>query len=218
MSPRAKPVCDESLSRAAYHLAAGRLGIVPTDTVYGICADARRDRAVARISGAKGRAESIPLQLLFAASIDLVGRYAQLSRPAVRLIARLGPGGWTIVCPAAPGWSSPALAGGRTVGFRMPDSTVVQRLVERLGGPLAASSANLHGQPSPTTCAAAVAGIGEHCSFALDAGPAPAALDSTVIDCCPPEPVILREGAIDRLEVARILGLSEIAVLRSVRR
>ena len=210
-------VDDESLSLAANHLAAGRLIIVPTDTVYGIAADARRDRAVARISAAKGRSARIPLQLLFANSIDLVGRYAQLSRPAIRLISALGPGAWTIVSRAAPGWSSPALAGGTTIGFRMPAAPAVQRLVERLGGPLAASSANKHGAPSPITCQEAVDQVGEHCAIALDGGPAPIGVDSTVIDCSGGEVGIIREGAIDRHQVARILGLADIPVLRSVR-
>ncbi len=87
-----------------------------------------------------------------------------------------------------------------------------------LGAPLAASSANRHGEPSPTTCTQAVASIGDACAIALDAGPSPAGLDSTVIGLAGPgAPTILREGAIDRATVARILGLREIRVLRSVR-
>ena len=132
-------------------------------------------------------------------------------------MGELGPGGWTIVVPARPGWSSAALAGGSTVGFRIPDSPVVHVVVELLGGPLAASSANRHGGVSPTTCADAVAQVGEFCACAIDAGATPEGLDSTVIDCSTPEVRILREGAIDRLTIARILGLPTIPVLRSVR-
>ena len=198
-------------------LAGSKLVIIPTDTVYGIAADARRDRAVARISAAKGRPEAMPLQLLFANSIDLVGRYVRLSRPAILLVEALGPGAWTIVCRSVPTFRSPALAGGATIGFRIPDAPVVHRIVERLGGPLAASSANRHGAQSPTTCAAAVTQVGASCVVALDGGPCPVGTDSTVIDCSEPEVRILREGAIARERVARILGVSEIQVLRSVR-
>lgn len=199
------------------HIAAGRLAILPTDTVYGIVADASNETAVRAIYAAKGKGESAPLQLLFGPSLDQLREYADLNPAAERLVAELGPGGWTIVVNARPGWTSAALAGGSTVGFRIPASSTVHRVVELLGGPLAASSANRHGSPSPTTCAEAVAQVGEFCACAVDGGPAAAALDSTVIDCSSPEIRILREGAIDHRTVARILGLPSIPVLRSVR-
>lgn len=207
-----------AIRRAAERLRAGELAIVPTDTVYGIAADIRCDEAVRAISAAKGRGAGMPLQLLFGAQESLIEDYASLTPAARTLLKALGPGGWTFIVPAAEGWNSPALAGGRTVGIRVPASTVVHALVEALGAPLAASSANRHGEPSPASCAQAVASIGGACAIALDGGPAPAGLDSTVIDLASPGgPVILREGAIDRDTVARILGLQEISVLRSVR-
>jgi L-threonylcarbamoyladenylate synthase len=195
----------------------GELAILPTDTVYGICADVRRDEAVRRISAAKERSEAQPLQLLFGPEGAALERYARLTAAARRLVDALGPGGWTIVTEAADGWESPALAGGRTVGLRIPQATVVQEIVARLGAPLAASSANVHGGASPVTCADAVRQVGEHCSIALDGGPCAAGIDSTVIDCSSDDVRILREGAIDRQVVARILGLNEIHVVRSVR-
>lgn len=216
-SPPPLPVNDDTISRAVTALAGGKLVIVPTDTVYGIAADARRDRAAARIPIAKGRPGEMPLQLLFADSIDLVDRYARLSRSAVKLVDVLGPGPWTIVCRAVPTFRSPALGGGATVGFRIPDTPLIHRMVERLGGPLAASSANRHGRPSPRTCDEAVLEVGAFCAVALDGGACPVGVDSTVIDCSEAEPRILREGAIARDRVARILGLSEIPVVRTVR-
>lgn len=210
-------VTDEAISRAVTALAAGKLVILPTDTVYGIAADGRRDVGPLRISAAKGRSEQIPLQLLFANSIDLVGRYAQLSGPAIRLLGTLGAGPWTIVCRAAPQFRAEYLGSERTVGFRIPDAPLIHRIVERIGGPLAASSANHHGQPSPTTCDEAVAQVGGAAALALDGGPTAAGIDSTVIDCSTSDVRILREGAISREEVARILGANEIPVLRSVR-
>lgn len=211
------PVSDDSIARAAEALAAGELVILPTDTVYGICADVRGDSAVRGIYDAKGKGTEAPLQLLFGEDFALLGEYAELTSSAERLIRELGPGGWTVITKARDGWDSPALAGGRTVGLRMPPVEAIRLVVRRLGAPLAASSANRHGESSPTTCAAAVASVGEACSLALDAGPTPAAIDSTVVDCSDDEPRILREGAIDRATIARILGLKDIPVLRSVR-
>jgi L-threonylcarbamoyladenylate synthase len=208
---------EAAVREAAGFLAGGALVVVPTDTVYGIAADIRRDGAVRALYEAKGKGTTAPLQLLFGPDPSMLERYARLTGCASRLIESLGPGGWTIICPAREGWSSPALAGGTTVGIRMPAAPAVEALVRELGAPLAASSANRHGQPSPVTCAEAAAAVGAFCAMALDGGRAPAALDSTVIDCASDSPRILREGAIDRHRVARILGLSDIPVLRSVR-
>lgn len=212
------PVSEESIDRAAGALVAGELVILPTDTVYGICADVRIDGAVRGIYAAKGKGPDAPLQLLFGDDLALLGRYADLTSSAERLIRELGPGGWTVITTARDGWDSPALAGGRTVGVRMPAVATVSSVVGLLGAPLAASSANPHGDPSPTTCEAALTSMGEACSLALDAGPTPAAIDSTVVDCAADQPRILREGAIDRATIARILGLKDIPVLRSVRK
>ena len=208
---------EASLERCAGHLAVGGLAILPTDTVYGIVADASNESAVRAIYDAKGKGSDAPLQLLFGPSLDQLRNFAELSGPAERLVTELGPGGWTIIVPKRADWDSAALAGGSTVGFRIPDSPVVHRVVELLGRPLAASSANRHGGPSPATCAEAVAQVGQFCACAIDSGPTTAGLDSTVIDCSTSETRILREGAIDRRTIARILDLPTISVLRSVR-
>ena len=147
----------------------------------------------------------------------MLADFVELSSSARALVEALGPGGWTIITHARDGWQSPALAGGLTVGFRMPDAQILREVVRSLGAPLAASSANRHGSPSPLNCADAVSQVGEFCTLALDGGSTPVGLDSTVIDCSNAEVRILREGAIDRHTLARILGLIEIPVLRSVR-
>lgn len=211
------PASPAAASEAAGFLQEGALAILPTDTVYGICADARQDRATQAIYTAKGKDADAPLQLLFSPDRSLLTLYAVLTDAARALVDGLGSGPWTIVTSAAPGWESLALAGGRTVGFRIPGNGTVHTIVEALGAPLVASSANRHGEPSPATCGEAVAQVGEFCCIAIDDGPAVEGIDSTVIDCSADEVRILREGAIDRQTVARILGLSEIPVLRSVR-
>ncbi len=207
----------EDVIAAAGALASGELVILPTDTVYGVVADVRNDAAVRRIFTAKRRAADFPLQLLFGRDAGLLEQYAVANEPGRRLVDALGPGAWTIIVPAREGWDSPALSGGRTVGFRMVPVEVTLDVLDRLGGPVAASSANVSGGNSPTTCTDAVTQLGESCAVAIDAGPTAQGLDSTVIDVSGEEPRILREGAIDRVTVARILGLAQISVVRSLR-
>lgn len=205
------------VERAVEALRAGELVIIPTDTVYGIAADVRHDNAVRALYAAKQRDPAAPLQLLFGRDQSFLARYAKLTAPARHLIEVLGPGAWTIVVPARDEWDSPALSGGRTVGIRIVPVDLVVEIVDGLGAPLAASSANVSEGPSPVTCDEADRQVGVFCALSIDAGPTGQGIDSTVIDLSGPEPRILREGAIDRATIARILGLSQIPVLRSVR-
>ncbi len=207
----------DSIAHTVAALRDGGLAILATDTVYGVAADIRRDDAVRALYEAKKKSTSEPLQLLFPGDPGALTPYARLSSDAARLIEVLGPGPWTIITPAAEGWSSPALAGGATVGVRMPPVATLQAVLEQLGAPLAASSANRHGDPSPPTCAQALASLGAHCAVAIDDGPTPHGLDSSVIDCSVNPPRILREGALPARTVAQHLGLAEIEVVRRAR-
>ena len=205
------------MSVASDALARGGLVIVPTDTVYGIAADVRDDAAVLAVYAAKRRSADLPLQLLFGRDPSWLERHAVVTPAARTLVDALGPGGWTIIVPAREGWSSPALSGGATVGFRMVPVEITLDVIDALGGPVAASSANISGGTSPLTCAEAVAQVGAACAAAIDNGPTPQGIDSTVIDASSADVRILREGAIDRATVARILGLAHIPVARSIR-
>jgi L-threonylcarbamoyladenylate synthase len=207
----------EGVHKAVSALRDGALVILPTDTVYGIAADVSNDDAVRAMYAAKRRSPDFPLQLLFGRDARLLERLAVVTPQARQLVDALGPGGWTIIVPARDGWDSPALSGGRTVGFRMVPVDVVLDIVDALGSPLAASSANIAGGPSPTTCEGAISQVGDSCALAVDAGSTSQGIDSTVIDLVSGEPRILREGAIDRASIARILKLSDIPVSRSVR-
>ena len=212
--PAASEPSPEAIAQTVAALRDGGLAILPTDTVYGVAADVRRDDAVRALYEAKGKSPDEPLQLLFPADRASLAPYARLSADAARLIDSLGPGPWTIITPAAEGWSSPALAGGATVGVRMPPVATLQAVLDALGAPLAASSANRHGEPSPTTCAQALASLGERCAAALDDGPTSHGLDSSVIDCSSAPPRILREGALPAATIAGHLGLDHIEVVR----
>ncbi len=213
----AQAITPGIVEQALEVLRAGELIIIPTDTVYGIAADVRDDDAVRALFAAKQRDPAAPLQLLFGRDSEMLARYAGVTPPARKLIEALGPGAWTMIVPARAGWESPALSGGRTVGVRIVPVELVIEIVDRLGAPLAASSANVSGGPSPTTCEEAERQVGVFCALSIDAGPTDQGMDSTVIDLSGSEPRILREGAIDRATIARILGLSQIPVLRSVR-
>ncbi len=215
MTPRVPS--PEVAREAAEALRSGRLVVIPTDTVYGIAADISNDHAVRAIYAAKRRNPDFPLQILVGRDPAMLELYATVTPPARRLVGALGPGGWTVIVPARDGWNSPALSGGRTVGFRMVPVDVTLDVIDALGRPLAASSANIAENPSPVTCPEAVAQVGSSVAVAIDAGPTSAGIDSTVIDLAGDEPRILREGAIDRATVARILNLAHIPVLRSVR-
>ncbi|MGE0598114.1 MAG: L-threonylcarbamoyladenylate synthase [Dehalococcoidia bacterium] len=207
----------EAVTETKTALSRGELVILPTDTVYGIAADVRNKSAVRVIYAAKHRSPDFPLQLLFGRDPALLDQYAVVTGSARRLVEALGPGGWTIIVPAKDGWDSPALSGGRTVGFRMVPVEVTLDVIDALGAPVAASSANISDGKSPVTCDEAVAQVGEWCGIAIDDGPTASGIDSTVIDLSTDVPQILREGAIDRATVARILGLTHIPVQRSVR-
>jgi len=205
------------IDRAVELLRLGELVILPTDTVYGIAADARNDEAVTAIYRAKQRDPGQPLQLLFGRDPALLEQYADLTPAARRLVDALGPGAWTIIVPCRPGWSSPALSGGSTVGFRIVPVDLVLDIVDALGAPLAATSANVSGGPSPVTAEEAARQVGAFCAMTIDAGPTAQGIDSTVIDLSGPEPVVLREGAITANLLASILGVASIPVRRSVR-
>ena len=212
--PAASEPSPVSIAQAAAALRDGGLAILATDTVYGVAADIRRDDAVRALYEAKRKSADEPLQLLFPPDLDALAPYARLSRDASRLIDALGPGPWTIITPAAEGWSSPALAGGATVGVRMPPAATLQAVLGELGAPVAASSANRHGDPSPTTCAQALASLGRSCAVSIDDGPTSHGLDSSVIDCSVTPPRILREGALPADAIAGHLGLAGIEVVR----
>lgn len=214
---RSRPETPGVAHFAADSLRRGELVILPTDTVYGVAADIANDTAVRGIYAAKQRHPDFPLQLLLGRIPGWLDQFAVPTPAAQKLVESLGPGGWTIVVPARDGWDSPALAGGRTVGFRMVPVAITLDVIDALGRPVAASSANVSEGPSPVTWHEAVAQLGEACSMAIDGGRTTSAIDSTVVDLSDAEPCILREGAIDRATIARILGVSQITVLRSVR-
>jgi L-threonylcarbamoyladenylate synthase len=194
------------LARAADLLRAGQLVVFPTETVYGLGANALDPGAVARIYGAKGRPAYNPLIVhvpdIAAARLLLT----DWPEAATRLAARWWPGPLTMVLPKAPEIPDLVTAGLPTVALRVPAHPVALALLRVAGLPLAAPSANRSGEVSPTTAQHVVRSLGGRVPLILDAGPTSVGIESTVIDLSGPAPVLLRPGIISRDELAEVIG------------
>jgi L-threonylcarbamoyladenylate synthase len=173
--------------------------LLPTDTVYGVAVLPTAAGAGQRLFDLKGRGRDIPIAVLVA-DADQAWSIAQHPVPetALRLAARFWPGALTIVVDRDPSWPGDIGDGPPTVGVRCPDHDLVRRLCRRVG-PLATSSANRHGEPTPTTAAEAAAVL-TGVDLVIDGGSLPGSA-STVVDCSVDPPVIIREGAIPSAEI-----------------
>lgn len=188
-------------------LRGGGIIIYPTDTVYGLGARAEDDEAVRRLFALKGRALDKPLPLLIEEASDVEAIAAEMPPAARALMERFWPGGLTLVFPRSPRFHSLALAGGATVALRLPDYPLLREVIRRLGGPITGTSANRVGLPAPQTCQEALAQLGE-VDLALDGGPCPGGVESTVIDMTTGRALLLREGAVSKEAVESVLGVA----------
>lgn len=197
----------DRIAEAAGRLADGRLVIVPTETVYGLAADATSGEAVARIYAAKGRPAFNPL-ISHVASRAMADSQALFDADAETLAAAFWPGPLTLVLPKRPSStiSDLATAGLDTVALRWPDSPVTCAVIAKFGHPIAAPSANTSGRISPTTAEAAIADLGEAIALAIDAGPCRVGLESTIVACTGADPVLLRPGGVPSDEIEAVLG------------
>jgi tRNA threonylcarbamoyl adenosine modification protein (Sua5/YciO/YrdC/YwlC family) len=193
-------------------IAKGELVVIPTDTVYGVAADAFTPKAVARLLDAKGRTRSQPPPVLVPGIATLEALVAELPDVVRDLVTEFWPGGLTIVLQAQPSlaWDLGDTAG--TVAVRMPANPIALELLEETG-PLAVSSANLTGRPAATTAQEAEAMLGESVAVYLDGGSSGDSGASTIIDATgltlPDGTVsILRNGAVSGEELRRVLGSS----------
>jgi L-threonylcarbamoyladenylate synthase len=197
----------EAIERAAAALRAGALVAFPTETVYGLGADATSARAIAALYEAKGRPRFNPL-IVHVMDRDAAAALAQFTPAAERLAAAFWPGPLTLVLAKQPDCSVAELAtaGLDTVAVRVPSHPVAQALLHAAELPIAAPSANRSGHVSPTTAAHVEADLGDRVALILDGGPAPLGLESTVVDATGAEPVVLRLGAVAREDLARAFG------------
>jgi L-threonylcarbamoyladenylate synthase len=192
---------------AADALAAGDLAILPTETVYGLAADAANPTAVARLYEAKGRPRFNPL-IAHVADWAMAAGIAVLDQRARRLADAFWPGPITFVASVADATRvcDLARAGLDTVAVRWPAHETAQSVIAALGRPIVAPSANRSGRPSPTTFADAVAETGAAAAVALDGGPCTVGLESTVVALLVGPPRLLRPGAVTRAEIVALIG------------
>jgi len=194
---------EEAVGAAARAVKGSSLVVLPTDTVYGIAARADRPRATGLLFSVKGRSRSLTLPVL-AAGADDASKVAALDDRARALAERFWPGGLTLVLPRttlARRWNLGDEK--ETVGVRVPDHPVALALLHRTG-PLAVSSANVSGAPTPSDCRSLRTLFGQLVAVYLCAGPI-GGLASTVVDLSGPEPRILREGALPSADILSLL-------------
>ena len=185
-----------AIAAAADRLRAGGLVAFPTETFYGLGADALDPAAVARVFQAKGRPSDKPLLVLVDSPAMVREVTADIPERARRLMARYWPGPLTLILGARPHLPPALTAGTGTIGVRVPGHAVARALVRATGGPLTAPSANPHGAPSPRTAAEVLAGLGEAVDLVLDAGPTAGGPPSTLLDLTGAVPRVIRPGAV----------------------
>lgn len=202
------PARPDVIRAAVDALNAGELVVLPTETVYGIGADARNSEAVARIYAAKGRPSYNPL-IIHVASAEIAGRYVIFDDTAKKLAKAFWPGPFTLVLPLNPsGGLSPAVSAGLdTVAVRVPAHPVAQALLQMFDGPISAPSANRSGRISPTTASHAADELGDRVAMILDGGPCDEGVESTIVALCDGYVDILRPGSVTPEEIARVAGL-----------
>ncbi|MYM19548.1 threonylcarbamoyl-AMP synthase [Brevibacterium sp. 5221] len=202
---RSEQVRDLILDESARVVADDGLLVIPTDTVYGIAADAFSAAGVARLLAAKGRGRDMPPPVLIGQRSTLLGIAEALDQRIMELTERFWPGPLTIVCPAQPSldWDLGDTHG--TVAVRMPDHPLALELLARTG-PLAVSSANTSGAPAAVTAAGAQEMLGDSVDVYLDGGEAPGQASSTIVDMTSQPPRILRAGPIGAAALREIVA------------
>ena len=188
----------------------GELVVLPTDTVYGIGADAFSRDAVSDLLAAKGRGRGMPTPVLIGSPNTLHGLVTDFSEQAWELVDAFWPGALTLVANHQPSltWDLGETHG--TVAVRMPLHPVAIELLTEVG-PMAVSSANLTGHPAPEDCDAAQEMLGDSVSVYLDGGPTPADVPSSIVDVTGKTPVLLRAGAISAEQLREVVPDLEVA-------
>ena len=196
-----------TIADAASTLRAGGLVAFPTETVYGLGADATLPEAVARIYAAKGRPQFNPL-IAHVASIDQAIAEGVFSNDALALARRFWPGPLTLVVARAASGTvcDLACAGLDSIGLRVPDHATAKVLLEAVGRPVAAPSANRSGRLSPTTADDVHVDLGDLVDHILDGGPCPVGVESTIVACLDEHVLLLRPGGIPAANIEAVIG------------
>lgn len=191
---------------ALLRLREGLPAVLPTDTLYALSADATRDDAVRRVRALKGRDEGKPMPVLVSDEAMARGFAAFWPARAALLAARFWPGPLTIVVRRPAHLMREAASGGPTIALRAPAHDLTRAIIAALGAPIVGTSANRSGGPQPVDAPTALASLSAPGLFALDDGPCPAGEPSTIVDLTTTPARIVREGAVSRSRLERLLG------------
>lgn len=196
----------DAADAAARCLEGGGLVAFPTETVYGLGADATNARAVARLYEAKGRPSFNPL-IAHVSDLEAARRIARLDERSLRLAEAFWPGPLTLVLPKAAGCpvSDLATAGLQTIAVRVPAHPAAQAILRAFGKPVVAPSANISGHVSPTTAAHVFGDLAGRIDLIVDGGPVSVGVESTIVGCLN-TPMLLRPGGLPREDIERVLG------------
>lgn len=200
------PADGTAAEAAAGCLAGGGLIAFPTETVYGLGADATNARAVARLYAAKGRPSFNPL-IAHVGDLKAAREIARFDQRSLRLAEAFWPGPLTLVLPKAPGCpvSDLATAGLDTIAVRVPAHPVAHDILRAFGQPVVAPSANISGHVSPTTAAHVFSDLAGRIDLIVDGGPVSVGVESTIVGCFE-TPILLRPGGLPREDIERVLG------------
>ena len=210
-----RPADAEGIARAAELLRQGELVALPTETVYGIAADARNGEAVSKIFVAKGRPQDNPLIVHVTGPEMLHGLVSEVPERAQLLMAAFCPGPLTIIMPRGPEVAAECCAGLDTVGIRMPSHPVARAVIEASGCAFAAPSANLSGKPSPTNAQDVFTDMDGRLPLILDGGECDWGVESTVVSVVGEKPTLFRPGHITLEDLERALG-EEVEVSKAI--
>lgn len=192
----------EKIAEAARVIRQGGLVVFPTETVYGIAADANNPKAMEKLSAVKQRSPDKRFSILIAQR-GIVDNYTSFTDPSLyKLIDKYWPGPLTVIVPAR--------EPGETVGVRMPDHTVALKLVEESACTIAAPSANLEGKKAPTNLAEALEDLDGKVELAIDGGPVDFGISSTIVDFTKSKPTVIRDGVISQPDVDRTVNKKNI--------
>ena len=199
---------NPEVKRAAEILKRGGLVAFPTETVYGLGADASSAAAVARLYSIKGRPGDHPVIVHFADAATAFTWAGEVPESARKLAARFWPGPLTLILKRAPRVGDYVTGGQDTVGVRVPSHPLAHELLTAFGGGLAAPSANRFGRVSPTTAQHVREDLGDDVDMILDGGPCGVGIESTIVDLSRGKPVLLRPGGVSPAELEAVLGES----------
>ncbi len=193
----------DTLRKAVEAIRSKKLVIYPTETVYGLAADATSNEAVSKVFEAKSRPSDNPISAAVN-SLSMSSKIGKLSQKEEKIIKKLLPGPLTLIVESRPMVSDLLTAGTGKIGIRIPDHPVVLKFIELLNGPITSTSANITGNPDPLTVDEAVEQVGDFVEFAIDVGESKVGKASTVIEVTDSNVKIIREGPISESKILSV--------------